>query len=215
MEERDERIYFPPAEEKINIITHGLGIPLSVIALLFLIPHALIHGDRLDLISFIVFGISLVMVYAASTFFHSTKNPKLRRRFNIFDHASIYVLIAGTYTPFALITLEGRVGWTIFGVVWTLAVIGIIFKIFYIGKYQVLSTLFYVVMGWLIIAAIKPLMANLPYYGLLWLLAGGISYTIGAILYSNRKIKFNHAIFHVFVLIGSFCHFMAIYFYVL
>lgn len=215
MEDRDERIYFPPVEERINIITHGLGIPLSIVALLFLIPRALINGDRLDLISFIVFGTSLVMVYAASTFFHSTKNPKLRRRFNIFDHASIYVLIAGTYTPFALITLEGRLGWTLFGIVWSLAVIGIIFKILYIGKYRLLSTLFYVGMGWLIIGAIKPLMANLPYYGLLWLFAGGIAYTIGAVLYSNRKIKFNHAIFHIFVLIGSFCHFMAIYFYVL
>ena len=207
MEERDERIYFPPAEERINIITHGLGIPLSILALIFLIPNALGNGDRLDLISSIIFGTSLIMVYAASTFFHSTQNPKLRRRFNIFDHASIYVLIAGTYTPFALITLEGRIGWIIFVVIWTLAIIGIIFKILYIGKYRL--------MGWLIIGAVKPLIANLPYYGLLWLLAGGLSYTIGAILYSNRKIKFNHAIFHVFVLIGSFCHFMAIYFYVL
>jgi len=215
MEERDERIYFPPAEERINIITHGLGIPLSILALIFLIPNALGNGDRLDLISSIIFGTSLIMVYAASTFFHSTQNPKLRRRFNIFDHASIYVLIAGTYTPFALITLEGRIGWIIFVVIWTLAIIGIIFKILYIGKYRLLSTLFYVMMGWLIIGAVKPLIANLPYYGLLWLLAGGLSYTIGAILYSNRKIKFNHAIFHVFVLIGSFCHFMAIYFYVL
>lgn len=215
MEDRDERIYFPPAEERINIITHGLGIPLSILALVLLIPNALGNGDRLDLISSIIFGASLVMVYAASTFFHSTQNPKLRRRFNIFDHASIYVLIAGTYTPFALITLEGRLGWIIFVIIWTLAVIGIIFKILYIGKYRLLSTLFYVMMGWLIIGAVKPLIANLPHYGLLWLLAGGISYTIGAILYSNRKIKFNHAIFHVFVLIGSFCHFMAIYFYVL
>ena len=215
MEDRDERIYFPPAEERINIITHGLGIPLSVLALILLIPNALGNGDRLDLISSIIFGSSLIMAYAASTFFHSAKSPKLRRRCNIFDHAAIYVLIAGTYTPFALITLEGRLGWIIFVVIWTLAVIGIIFKILYIGKYRLLSTLFYVMMGWLIIGVVKPLMASLPYYGLLWLLAGGIAYTIGAILYSNRKIKFNHAIFHVFVLIGSFCHFMAIYFYVL
>lgn len=215
MEDRDERIFFPPAEEKINIITHGLGIPLSILALILLIPNALVNGDRLDLICSIIFGGSLIMAYAASTFFHSTKSPKLRRRFNILDHACIYVLIAGTYTPFALITLEGRLGWTIFAIIWTMAVIGIIFKILYIGKYRLLSTLFYVLMGWLIIGAVKPLMANLPYYGLLWLLAGGIAYTIGAILYSNRKIKFNHAIFHVFVLIGSFCHFMAVYFYVL
>lgn len=215
MENKNERIYFPPFEEKLNIITHALGLVLSVIALVFLINHAQNSGERLHLISFIAFGVSLILVYAASTFFHSTQGFKLRKRFNIIDHAAIYVLIAGTYTPFTLITLEGKIGWTIFGVIWGLALIGIVFKLFYIGKYRLLSTLFYIIMGWLILAAIKPLMNNLPPPGLQWLLAGGISYTIGAILYSQRKIKFNHAIFHVFVLIGSFCHFMAIYFYVL
>lgn len=215
MEEQDKKMYFPPAEERINIITHGLGIPLSIIALAFLIGHAWMNGGRLHLISFMIFGISLVLVYAASTFFHSTKSPKLRRRFNFFDHASIYILIAGTYTPFALITLQGRIGWIIFAVVWGMAILGIIFKIFYMGKYRLLSTLSYVVMGWVIIAVINPLINALPHSGLLWLLAGGISYSIGAILYSQPKMKFNHAIFHVFVLVGSFCHFMSIYFYVL
>lgn len=215
MEDKDKNIFFPPAEEKINIITHGLGIPLSIAALIFLIVHALVNGGRLHLISFIIFGVSLILVYAASTFFHSTKSPTLRRRFNFFDHASIYILIAGTYTPFALITLEGKVGWIIFGVVWSMAILGILFKIFYMGKYRLLSTLSYVVMGWLIIAVINPLINNLPERGLIWLLAGAISYTIGAILYSQNKMKFNHAIFHIFVLVGSFCHFMAIYFYVL
>jgi len=124
-------------------------------------------------------------------------------------------LIAGTYTPFCLVVLKGWVGWTIFGVSWGLALIGIIFKIFYIGKYDRISTIAYVLMGWVIIFAIKPLINEFPVKGLIWLLAGGLAYSIGAILYSRKSIRYNHAIFHVFVLIGSFCHFMAVFFYVL
>lgn len=215
MDDNDKKIYFPPSEERINIITHGLGIPLSITALIFLISDALLNGNHLHLISSIVFGTSLLLVYVASTFFHSTKNVKLRHRFNFFDHASIYVLIAGTYTPFALITLQGKAGWIIFAIVWGMALLGILFKIFYMGKYRLISTLSYVVMGWVIIAVINPLINNIAERGLVWLLAGGIAYSIGAILYSQNKMKFNHAIFHVFVLVGSFCHFMSIYFYVI
>ena len=131
------------------------------------------------------------------------------------DHASIYVLIAGTYTPFTLVTLNGVTGWTLFGITWGLAVSGIILKLFFTGQYNVLSTLMYIFMGWIIVFAIKPLVNNLPVDGLFWLVAGGVAYTIGAILYGIKKIKFNHSIFHVFVLLGSSCHFVAIYFYVL
>ena len=145
----------------------------------------------------------------------SLQTPKLRYRLNIFDHASIYILIAGTYTPFTLVVLDGWVGWTIFGVSWGLALTGVILKLFFIGKYDKISTIAYVLMGWLIVFAIKPLVQNLPIEGLLWLLGGGISYTVGAILYSIKSIKYNHAIFHIFVLLGSFCHFMAVFFYVL
>jgi len=133
----------------------------------------------------------------------------------IFDHSAIYVLIAGTYTPFTLITLEETVGWTIFGVVWGMALIGIVFKLFFTGKYKLVSTLMYILMGWVIIFAIKPLMESLPTEGLYWLFGGGLAYTVGAILYSIKKIKFNHAIFHFCVLIGSFCHFYAVLYYVL
>ena len=134
---------------------------------------------------------------------------------NIIDHVSIYVLIAGTYTPFTLVTLKGAIGWVIFGISWGLALMGIILKLFFTGKYDLISTIMYVFMGWVIVFAIKPLIHHLPLEGLLWLFAGGISYTIGAILYSINKIKFNHAIFHVLVLIGSFCHFVSVFFYVL
>ena len=207
--------YYSPIEEKINIISHAVGFILSIIALVLLVRHATRHGDVWHIVSFSIFGASLIILYAASSFYHSAKKSELRNRLNIIDHASIYVLIAGTYTPFTLVTLKGTIGWVIFGISWGLALTGIILKLFFTGKYNLMSTIMYVLMGWVIVFAIKPLINNLPLEGLLWLVAGGISYTIGAILYGIKKIKFNHAIFHMFVLMGSFCHFVSVYFYVL
>ena len=206
---------YSPKEEKINIISHAIGFSLSIVAFVLLVTHANLHGDVWHIVSFSIFGASLIMLYGASTFYHSAKKPELRKRLKIIDHASIYVLIAGTYTPFTLVTLHGRIGWVIFGIVWGVALIGIILKLFFTGKYSLLSTIMYVLMGGIIVFFIKPLINNLPLEGLIWLIAGGISYIIGAILYSIEKIKFNHAIFHMFVLIGSFCHFMSVFFYVL
>ncbi len=208
------RIY-SQTEEKINIVSHGIGLVLSCVAFVLLATHANLHGDILHTISFSVFGASLIMLYAASTIYHSAKKPELRKRLKIIDHASIYVLVAGTYTPFTLITLNGTLGWVIFGTSWGLAITGIILKLFFTGKYNLISTSMYVFIGWVIVFAIKPLIDNLSSEGFLWLLAGGISYTVGAVLYSIKKIKFNHAIFHMFVLTGSFCHFISVYFYVL
>jgi hemolysin III len=156
-----------------------------------------------------------MILYAASAFYHSARSPALRSRLNVADHASIYVLIAGTYTPFTLVTLNGVAGWVLFGISWGLALTGLILKLFFTGRYEIISTIMYVFMGWMIVFAIKPLMHHLPSKGLYWLFAGGISYTIGAVLYCIDKIKFNHAVFHILVLTGSFCHFMAVYFYVL
>ena len=207
--------YYSPIEEKINIISHAVGFIFSMVALVLLVRHATRHGDVWHIVSFSIFGASLIILYAASSFYHSAKKPELRNRLNIIDHASIYVLIAGTYTPFTLVTLKGTIGWVIFGISWGLALAGIILKLFFTGKYNLMSTIMYVLMGWVIVFAIKPLMNNLPLEGLRWLVAGGISYTIGAILYGIKKIKFNHAIFHMFVLMGSFCHFVSVYFYVL
>ena len=206
---------YSPIEEKINIISHATGFTLSIVALVLLVTYANLQGDVWHIVSFSIFGASLIILYAASTFYHSAKKPELRSRLKVIDHASIYVLIAGTYTPFTLVTLNGTTGWVIFGVTWGLALTGIILKLFFTGKYDLFSTIMYVLMGWVIVLAIKPLIHNLPLEGLLWLFAGGISYTIGAILYSIKKIKFNHAIFHMFVLIGSFGHFMSVFFYVL
>ncbi len=207
--------YYNTTEEKLNIITHGIGLILSIVALVLLELHALEMGTTRHIVSFTIFGSSLIVLYSASTFYHYVQRPDIRRKLNILDHAAIYVLIAGTYTPFTLITLQGPLGYTIFGVTWGIALIGIFLKLFYTGRYDKISTIAYVAMGWIITFVIKPLMANLPINGLFWLLAGGIFYTVGAILYSVKNMKYNHAIFHVFVLFGSFSHFMAVYYYVL
>jgi hemolysin III len=205
---------YSPEEERINILSHAIGFILSLIAFVFLFIHALVHGGTVYIVSFIVYGLSLMVLYAASTLYHSAKNSEKKSRLKIADHSSIYVLIAGSYTPFSLVTLNGNLGWVIFGIIWASALTGIIMKLFFIGSHSIVSTIMYVLMGWVVVFAIKPLYHNLPFNGFLWLVAGGIAYTIGAILYSIKGLKFNHALFHVLVLIGSACHFISIYFYV-
>jgi hemolysin III len=200
------------SEEKLNILSHGLGLLASIIAFPFLIIKALSYNGFWKPASFIIYGLSLVILYAASTFYHAAKNPTKRRKLNIFDHAAIYVLIAGSYTPFCLVGLDSKLGWYMFISVWFFALIGIILKLFFTGKYDKLSTAMYLLMGWQVVFFVKPLIKNLSETGLYLLLAGGVFYTIGAILYSIRKLPFNHAIFHLFVLLGSLSHFIAIYY---
>jgi len=207
--------HYAPAEEKTNIFSHAAGLLLSVVALALLVARANLYGELLQLVSVSIFGASLIALYAASTCYHSAKNPRLRSRLRVIDHATIYVLIAGTYTPFSLISLGGATGWVIFGVAWAMALTGVILKVFFTGKFHLVSTLMYVFMGWIIVFAIKPLLSNMSSEGLFWLFAGGVAYTIGAVIYSIERIKFNHAIFHLFVLLGSFSHFVSVYFYVL
>lgn len=202
-------------EEKINIITHASGLVLSVVALVLLIMRALKYGDTLHLITFSVFGLSMILLYTASTFYHSAKDMPLRAKFQVFDHTSIYILIAGTYTPFTLVVLQGTLGWVLFGIIWSLALGGVILKLFFTGRFDLLLTIMYVVLGWIVVVALKPLIANLAIEGVILLFAGGIAYTLGAVIYAVKKIPSNHAIFHFFVLIGSLCHFLSIYFYVL
>lgn len=207
--------YYGALEERINITSHALGLLLSIGGLVALVTRALLHGTPWHLVSVSVYAASMIVLYAASTAYHSSRDPALRVRLRTVDHAAIYLLIAGTYTPFALVTLQGPVGWTIFGITWGMAVAGILLKLFFTGRYRLLSTLVYVFMGWLIVFFIKPLIAAFPPAGLAWLLAGGIAYTLGAVLYSIHRLRFNHALFHVFVLMGSVCHFSAVYLYVL
>jgi hemolysin III len=207
--------FYEKKEERLNVISHGIGLILSIVALVLLVVNANIYGSTWHIISFSIYGASLIVLYSASTLYHYVQNPKLRYRLNIFDHAAIYILIAGTYTPFALVVLKGWVGWTIFGVSWGMAISGVVLKLFYTGKYDKISTVAYVLMGWLVIFAIKPLVTNFSFEGLMWLLSGGLFYTFGALLYSMKRVKYNHAIFHIFVLLGSFSHFIAVFFYVL
>jgi hemolysin III len=202
-------------EERINIGSHAVGLVLSVFALIALLIRAFEYSDRAYLFSFSLFGLSLIALYAASTAYHAARAPLRRQRLRIIDHAAIYVLIAGTYTPFTLITLAGTTeGWVIFFLTWLMALCGIILKLFFTGRYTFISTAMYVLMGWIIVFAINPLLDTLPALGLEWLIAGGLAYTVGALVYAMKQIKYNHAIFHIFILMGSTCHFIAIYFFV-
>jgi hemolysin III len=206
---------YSATEEKINIITHASGLVLSVVALILLIMRALRYGDTIHLITFSVFGLSMILLYTASTLYHSAKDMSLRAKFQVFDHTSIYFLIAGTYTPFTLVVLQGTLSWILFGIIWSLALGGIVLKLFFTGRFDLLLTIMYIVLGWIVVVALKPLIANLAIEGVILLFAGGIAYTLGAVIYAIKKIPGNHAIFHFFVLLGTLCHFLSIYFYVL
>ncbi len=202
-------------EETINVRSHGLALLMSVVALVLLVIRALRYGHAEHLVSAVIFGISLIALYAASTAYHVTQDPALRSRLRVVDHASIYVLIAGSYTPFTLITLQGQTGWMIFAICWSMAAVGIVLKLLFTGRFKLLSTSMYLIMGWMIVFAIEPLTDKLPHAGMVWLVSGGLSYTNGAALYTIGRIRLNHALFHVFVVIGSACHFVTVYLHVL
>ncbi len=202
-------------EEICNSVTHGIGALISISGLVLLIVFSAMYGNVNHIVSCTIFGTALVLLYTASTLYHSLKKPKLKHIFKIFDHSCIYVLIAGTYTPFLLVTISGAVGWTMLIIVWSLAVVGILFKIFFIYRFKIISTIAYILMGWIIIFAIKPLFHALPGGGLALLISGGLAYTFGTIFYAWNRLPFNHAIWHLFVLAGSVCHFFAVMFYVI
>lgn len=204
---------YSKAEEKLNIYSHALGLCLSVVALPFLILKAVNYQDFWQTLAFLIYGISLILLYAASTFYHAATQPVYRRKLNIIDHAAIYILIAGTYTPYTLIPLNGAIGWILFSFIWVFAFLGVFLKIFFTGKFDKLSTLLYLLMGWQIVFAMNPLKKNASFEALQFLFIGGVFYTIGAVLYSIKKIPYNHAIFHLFVLLGSVSHFLSIYLY--
>ena len=214
MDKKTNIQFYSPTEEKLNIWSHAFGIFLSIIALVLLILKAVQQDNIWMMISFPIFGVSLILLYLASTLYHASKEPQKRFKLKVFDHAAIYVLIAGSYTPFTLVSLNGETGWLIFSMVWVMAFTGIILKLFFTGRFKVVSTAMYVLMGWLIVFYFQDLTASLHEKGVFYLILGGVLYTIGAILYSIKKIKFNHAIFHFFVLAGSFCQFLSIYLYV-
>ena len=197
-------------EEIANTITHGLGVILAIGGGAVLITHTTMHAGAREIISASVFVASLVLLYGASTLYHAARHPRIRSRLKVLDHCAIFLLIAGTYTPFTLVALRGSWGWSLFGVIWGLAVMGIIFKLFFTGCYKFLSTATYIGMGWLVLVAFIPLVQALTPAALGWLIAGGVLYTAGTIFYHNERVPYSHAVWHVFVLGGSVCHFAAV-----
>lgn len=197
-------------EELANALTHGVGAVASVAGAAVLIVFAALGGDAWRIVSTAIFGATLITLYTASTLYHAARSERARARLKIFDHCAIYLLIAGTYTPFMLVGLRGGWGWSLFGVIWGLAVAGIVFKLFFTGRFRLLSTAIYVGMGWLALLAIGPMVRHLAPTTLVWLLAGGVAYTAGTLFYHNRRIPYAHAVWHVFVMAGSVCHAVAV-----
>ncbi|MBT1709383.1 hemolysin III family protein [Fulvivirgaceae bacterium PWU5] len=197
-------------EEIANAITHGLGAVLAAVALVFLIIVAAVKGTAWHVVSFSIFGATLLLLYIASTLYHSLTHDRAKFLFRKFDHMSIYLLIAGTYTPFCLTALHGWVGWTIFGVIWGCAIFGVVLKAFYTGKKEMLSTILYVVMGWMGMLAVKPLYDTLSTQSFIFLLLGGVFYTAGTLFFVRDNIRYFHGIWHLFVLAGSAAHFFSI-----
>lgn len=200
-------------EERLNVLTHKTGAILGLLGVILLIIKSMNYPIK-ECISFIVFGVSILILYCASTLYHAEQNQKKRNKLKIFDHCAIYILIAGTYTPFALASIGNQLGWIVFSLAWGSALIGIILKLFFTGRFNFISTSMYILMGWMIMFFIDPLQEVLPASGFIWLLSGGVAYTIGAVIYLIDQLKMNHAIFHLFVLIGSFCHFISVYYYI-
>jgi hemolysin III len=201
------------SEERLNALTHAIGAILGIVALVLLIVYNTNKTDY-SLFSVIVYGLSIIILFSASTLYHSVKDERKKHYFRIIDHISIYLLIAGTYTPVLLISLNESLGWTLFYIVWGIAAFGIILKLFFTGKFEVFSTLLYLVMGWLIIFDFSNL-AKLFGDGILFLFAGGLAYTVGIVFYAIHRIPYHHVIWHLFVLAGAIFHFFMIFFYVI
>ncbi len=201
-------------EEIANSITHGIGIAIGVAALVLLVVFAARRGDAWAVTSFSIYGASMILLYTASTLYHSFRDEKIKRLFKLFDHASIYLLIAGTYTPILLTMMRGAWGWSLFGVIWGLAIFGVAFKIMFVGRFKVLSVLIYLAMGWMIVVAFKPMLAAVPTGFLIWLMIGGACYTLGVIFYVWRTFPYHHSVWHLFVLGGSISHFFGLLFHV-
>ena len=201
-------------EEIINSLLHLIGAGLGIAALCILVVLSAEQGSALKVVGCAVFGATLILMYSASAVYHAVRKSFWKRIYKIIDHSAIYLLIAGTYTPIVLVILDNSWGWTLFGIIWGLAAGGLIFKLFFTGRFEYASVIIYLGMGWLAIVAIKPIYEALPAGGLAWMLAGGLSYTLGVVFYMWDRLRFGHAIWHLFVLGGSICHFFLILFYV-
>lgn len=202
-------------EEVANAVTHGIGAALSIAALVILIVFAVLKGSPWHVVSFTIYGVSMLLLYTSSTLVHGFRDGKAKDLFEIFDHSAIYLFIAGTYTPLMLIVVKGVLGWSIFGIVWGIAILGCAFKAYFVKRFLFMSTIFYILMGWLIVIAWEPLTTNMASGGIILLSIGGLMYTLGTVFYVWRGFPFHHAVWHLFVLAGSILHFFMILFYVL
>ena len=202
-------------DEIINSISHGIGVALAIAGTVLLIVKAAFHGTVWHIVSFSIFGAGMILLYTSSTLFHGVYNPRLKHKLNKLDHSSIYILIAATYTPIALVPLRGGWGWTIFGIIWALAIGGLVFKIwFYTAKLRMLSTILNIGMGWVILIAIVPLLRNTPTTTLWFLMAGCLTYTLSPLFYMWRSKPYLHGVFHILIMGGTICHFFAFWFLV-
>jgi hemolysin III len=211
---RRRRAFYSLGEEIAHSVTHGLGAVLSMVGLVMLVHRAYASGDPWRIVSFAIFGTTMVVLYVSSTLYHALIPPRARNVFKILDHVAIFLLIAGSYTPFLLVSLRSAWAWVLFGVVWGLTLGGVIFKVFFTGRFKLVSTLLYLGLGWLGIVVMKPLIPQISTSGLVWLVAGGLAYSLGTIFYLWRGMKYHHAVWHVFVMVGTFCHFWVVYEYV-
>jgi hemolysin III len=201
-------------EEVAHSVTHGVGLLASVAGLVVLVVQAAATRDPWRITACAVYATTLVLLYGTSTLYHALSATRARRVFRVLDHSAIFLLIAGTYTPFALVSLRGPWGWSLLGIVWGLALLGITAKAVFGTRWPILSTALYVVMGWVVLVAVKPLVANVPPAAIAWLVAGGLAYTSGLVFYAWTRLRYSHAIWHLFVLAGSACHFVAVARYV-
>lgn len=206
---------FTRSEERANAASHAVGIAFSIFALVLLIVFATLRGNAWHVVSFTIFGSTMLLLYVCSTLLHALPSGRAKNVFEILDHSAIYLFIAGSYTPLLFILVKGWVGWTLFGVIWGLAVGGIVFKVFYVRRFIFLSTVGYVLMGWMAVFVLNPILHTLPVAGTLYLFVGGILYTIGSVFYVWKRIRYHHTIWHLFVLAGSICHFILVLKYVL
>ena len=199
-------------DELVNTLTHGAGMAASVLGFVVLLIVAILRGGPWQIVGCAIYGATLVCLYAASTFYHGVSSPRAKHVLHMFDHCAIYLLIAGTYTPFLLVNLRGSWGWTLLAVIWTCAVLGILFKLWFADRFPIFSVSAYVAMGWLGVIAARQVYAHVPLKGVVWIVLGGLAYSIGVIFYACKKIPHHHAIWHLLVMAGSTCHYVAIFY---
>ena len=212
MSEKNIQSQYAQKEESANVLTHGIGIILSLIGIVLLTLKAINQGDQWHLISYIVFGISLFIMFSSSTWYHSVHGQNAKKKLRKLDHSAIYILIAGTYTPFLLTNLRGRTGWIMFAVIWIFAIVGIVVKLATQIKSKWVSAAIYLVMGWLAVFIAQSMINNLPTISIVYLALGGLFYTLGVVFYIWKNVPYHHAIWHLFVLGGSICHYLSVYY---